>query len=124
VPVSRIPAFIDQASAAALRIVPGARTVPFGHIGDGNIHFNVSQPIGADKAAFLAHWDEVANAVHDVVLGLGGSISAEHGIGRLKRDLMATIKSPVELDLMRDVKRLLDPNGILNPGKLLPEEGP
>jgi FAD/FMN-containing dehydrogenase len=96
--------------------------VPFGHIGDGNIHFNVSQPPGADKAAFLAHWDEVAAAVHDVVLRLGGSISAEHGIGRLKRHLMAAIKSPVELGLMRDVKRLLDPNGILNPGKLLPEE--
>jgi FAD/FMN-containing dehydrogenase len=124
VPVSRIPAFIDQASKAALRIVPGARTVPFGHIGDGNIHFNVSQPIGADKAAFLAHWDEVTNAVHDVVTTLGGSISAEHGIGQLKRHLMAAIKSPVELALMRDVKRLLDPNDILNPGKVLPEEEP
>ncbi len=123
VPVSRIPALIDRASAAVGRLIPGARPVPFGHIGDGNIHFNVSQPPGADTAAFVARWEEVAAAVHEVVLGLGGSISAEHGIGRLKRHLMPAIKSPVELDLMRDVKRLLDPNGILNPGKLLPEEG-
>jgi len=122
VPVSCIPAFIEQASAAVARLVPGARLVPFGHIGDGNIHFNVSQPAGADKREFLARWEEVAAAVHGVVLGLGGSISAEHGIGRLKRHLMPAIKSPVELGLMRDVKRLLDPNGILNPGKLLPEE--
>ena len=122
VPVSRIPAFIEEASAVVGRLVPGARPVPFGHIGDGNIHYNVSQPVGADKAAFLARWEEIAAAVHEVVLGLGGSISAEHGIGRLKRHLMPAIKSPVELALMRDVKRLLDPNGILNPGKLLPEE--
>jgi FAD/FMN-containing dehydrogenase len=122
VPVSRIPEFIEQATAAVARLVPEARMVPFGHIGDGNIHFNVSQPAGADKAAFLARWEEVAAAVHEVVLRLGGSISAEHGIGQLKRDLMEAIKSPVELALMRGVKRLLDPNGILNPGKLLPEE--
>ena len=122
VPVSRIPEFIEQATAAVARLVPDARTVPFGHIGDGNIHFNVSQPAGADKAAFLARWQDVAAAVHEVVLRLGGSISAEHGIGQLKRDLMPAIKSPVELALMRDVKRLLDPNSILNPGKLLPEK--
>ena len=122
VPVSRIPDFIEQAGLVVAKLIPGARLVPFGHIGDGNIHFNVSQPIGADKAAFLARWEEVAAAVHDVVLRLGGSISAEHGIGRLKRHLMPAIKSPVELALMRDMKRLLDPNGILNPGKLLPEE--
>jgi FAD/FMN-containing dehydrogenase len=122
VPVSRIPAFIDQASAAVARLIPGARPVPFGHIGDGNIHYNVSQPPGADKAAFLALWEDIAAAVHEVVARLEGSISAEHGIGRLKRHLMPAIKSPVELGLMRDLKRLLDPNGILNPGKLLPEE--
>jgi FAD/FMN-containing dehydrogenase len=121
VPVSQIPAFIERASEAVQRLVPGARPVPFGHIGDGNIHFNVSQPVAADKRAFLGRWDEVAAAVHAVVLDLGGSISAEHGIGRLKRDLMPAIKSPVELQLMRELKRLLDPNGILNPGKLLPE---
>jgi FAD/FMN-containing dehydrogenase len=121
VPVSRIPAFIDQASAAVARLIPGARPVPFGHIGDGNIHYNVSQPPGADKAAFLALWEDIAAAVHEGVSRLEGSISAEHGIGQLKRHLMGAIKSPVELDLMRDLKRLLDPNGILNPGKLLPE---
>ena len=96
--------------------------VPFGHIGDGNIHFNVSQPIGADKPAFLDRWEDIAAAVHGVVMSLGGSISAEHGIGQLKRHLMASIKSPVELEMMRGVKRLLDPNGILNPGKLLPDD--
>ena len=122
VPVSRIPGFIAEASEVVTRLVPGARPVPFGHIGDGNIHFNVSQPPGTDKAAFLARWEEVAAAVHDVVLRLGGSISAEHGIGQLKRHLMPAVRSPVELGLMRDVKRLLDPNGILNPGKVLPEE--
>ncbi|HUE47442.1 MAG TPA: FAD-binding oxidoreductase [Aestuariivirgaceae bacterium] len=127
VPVSRIPDFIAEASAGVARLVPGARPVPFGHIGDGNIHFNVSQPPesgkdGADKAAFLARWENVAAAVHDVVLRLGGSISAEHGIGQLKRHLMPAVRSPVELGLMRDVKRLLDPNNILNPGKMLPEE--
>jgi FAD/FMN-containing dehydrogenase len=94
--------------------------VPFGHLGDGNVHFNVSQPVGADGRAFLARWEEVSQAVHAIALGLGGSISAEHGIGVLKRGLMAAIKPPVELELMGGLKRLLDPNGILNPGKLLP----
>jgi FAD/FMN-containing dehydrogenase len=127
VPVSHIPAFIAEASEAVARLVPGARPVPFGHIGDGNIHFNVSQPAnsgndGGDKRAFLARWEEMAAGVHEVVLRLGGSISAEHGIGQLKRHLMPAVRSPVELALMRDVKRLLDPNGILNPGKVLPEE--
>jgi FAD/FMN-containing dehydrogenase len=122
VPVSRIPGFIAEASEAVARLVPGARPVPFGHIGDGNIHFNVSQPPDADKPAFMARWEEVAAAVHNVVLRLGGSISAEHGIGQLKRHLMPAVRSPVELGLMRDVKRLLDPNNILNPGKVLPED--
>jgi FAD/FMN-containing dehydrogenase len=122
VPVSRIPEFIEQAGAEVARLVPGARMVPFGHIGDGNIHFNVSQPIGADKRAFLDRWEDIAAAVHAVVMSLGGSISAEHGIGQLKRHLMTSIKPPVELEMMRGVKRLLDPNGILNPGKLLPDE--
>ncbi len=122
VPVSKIPEFVSEAAAAVKRAVPGARPVPFGHIGDGNIHFNVSQPVGADREAFLARWDEVSEAVFDIVLKLGGSISAEHGIGRLKRDLMPLIKSPVELAMMKDLKRLFDPNGILNPGKVLPDD--
>jgi D-lactate dehydrogenase (cytochrome) len=93
--------------------------VPFGHLGDGNIHYNVSQPVGADRAAFLARWGEVNAAVDKVVLKLGGSISAEHGIGRLKRDTLPKVKDPVALDLMRGVKRMLDPKGIMNPGKVL-----
>jgi FAD/FMN-containing dehydrogenase len=120
VPLSKIPAFVREATAVVEGLIPGARPVPFGHIGDGNIHFNISQPPGADKQAFLSRWDEVSKAVFDIVLKLGGSISAEHGIGRLKRDYMPIIKSPVELAMMKDVKRMFDPNGILNPGKVLP----
>ncbi len=122
VPVSAVPEFIRRATDAAQEVVPGCRPVPFGHLGDGNIHFNVSQPPGADRDGFLARWDDMSRAVHDVVLDLGGSISAEHGIGRMKRDLMPGIKSDVELSLMRDLKRMFDPRGILNPGKLLPPE--
>jgi FAD/FMN-containing dehydrogenase len=105
------------------RLVPGARPVPFGHIGDGNIHYNISQPSGADAGEFLARWDEVSAAVFDVVQRLGGSISAEHGIGRLKREMMPQIKSAAELEMMRGLKRLFDPKGILNPGKVLPDDG-
>ncbi len=119
VPVALIPTFIEEASLATLRIVPGARPAPFGHYGDGNIHFNVSQPVGMDKDAFLARWDEVAAAVHGVALKLGGSISAEHGIGRMKADALSEIKSPAELALMHRLKATFDPRGILNPGKML-----
>ena len=98
---------------------PGARPVPFGHLGDGNIHYNVSQPPGMDRAIFLSHWEAMNAAVHEIVLDLGGSISAEHGIGRLKRDLLPHAKPAIELDLMRKIKAAFDPNGILNPGKLL-----
>lgn len=119
VPVSRIPDFLVQAGDVVQRICPGARPVPFGHFGDGNVHYNVSQPPGMARDAFLALWDEMACAVHDVVVSFDGSISAEHGIGRLKRDELVRVKSPVEIDLMRRIKAALDPNGILNPGKLL-----
>jgi len=119
VPVAAVPAFIKEANAAVAALIPGARPVPFGHLGDGNIHYNVSQPIGADKAEFLARWGDVNEVVFAVVKKYGGSISAEHGIGLLKRDLLPTVKDPVALDLMRGLKRLLDPNGILNPGKVL-----
>jgi FAD/FMN-containing dehydrogenase len=88
-------------------------------LGDGNIHFNVSQPLGADKAAFLARWGEVNAIVHGIVSTFNGSISAEHGIGRLKRDLLPKVKDPVAIELMRALKRTLDPGGILNPGKVL-----
>jgi D-lactate dehydrogenase (cytochrome) len=93
--------------------------VPFGHVGDGNIHYNVSQPMGADKEAFLARWHEVNEVVDDVVAKFSGSISAEHGIGVMKRDLLPGVKDPVALNLMRTLKRTLDPNNILNPGKVV-----
>jgi D-lactate dehydrogenase (cytochrome) len=119
VPVASVPEFLAEASAAVKAIVPGCRPVPFGHLGDGNVHFNVSQPIGADPAQFLARWSEINDAVNKIVLKYNGSISAEHGIGKLKRDSLAKVKDPVALELMRGLKRMLDPNGILNPGKVL-----
>jgi FAD/FMN-containing dehydrogenase len=119
VPVARVPDFLDAAIAAVIARIPGARPVPFGHMGDGNIHFNVSQPEGADKAAFLARWREVNELVHAIVAKYEGSISAEHGIGVLKRDLLPGVKDPVAMDVMRLLKHTLDPNNILNPGKVL-----
>ncbi|MEA2991669.1 MAG: hypothetical protein QOD40_589 [Alphaproteobacteria bacterium] len=119
VPVAAVPDFIAQASAAVEALIPGSRPLPFGHLGDGNVHFNVTQPAGADKAAFLARWAEMNSVVHAVAAKFGGSISAEHGIGQLKRDLLPGVKDPVALDLMRALKHTLDPNGILNPGKVL-----
>ena len=119
VPVASVPQFLEEATAAAKAIVPGCRPVPFGHLGDGNVHFNVSQPVGSDSAQFLARWGEVNDAVNKIVLKYNGSISAEHGIGKLKRDSLTKVKDPVALELMRGLKRMLDPNGILNPGKVL-----
>jgi len=119
VPVTAVPDFIVAASAAVEAMIPGCRPCPFGHLGDGNVHFNISQPPGADRAAFLAHWDEVNAAVFAIVARHGGSISAEHGIGVMKRALLPGVKDPVALSLMRALKRTLDPNHILNPGKVL-----
>jgi D-lactate dehydrogenase (cytochrome) len=119
VPVAVVPDFLAEATAAVQKFIPGSRPVPFGHLGDGNIHFNVSQPVGADQAAFLKRWAEVNALVDDIVLKHQGSISAEHGIGKLKRDELAKVKDPAALELMRGLKRMLDPNGILNPGKVL-----
>ena len=119
VPVAAVPAFIEDAAAAVTALIPGARPLPFGHLGDGNIHYNVTQPAGADGADFLKRWDEVNAAVFAVVKKYGGSISAEHGVGVMKRDLLPSVKDPVALDLMRGLKRMLDPKGILNPGKVL-----
>jgi FAD/FMN-containing dehydrogenase len=120
VPVSRVADFIARASAAVEAAMPGIRPVPFGHVGDGNIHFNLTQPVGADQAAYLDQWEAMNHIVHHVALELGGSISAEHGIGRFKRDEMRLVKSPVELDMMLRIKAALDPNGSMNPNALLP----
>ena len=119
VPVAAVPEFIAKANVAVEKLVPGIRPVPFGHMGDGNIHYNLSQPVGADKNAFLSRWYDVNAVVHDIVHQLGGSISAEHGIGVIKRDLLPGVKDPVAFDLMRSFKHLLDPNDILNPGKVI-----
>jgi FAD/FMN-containing dehydrogenase len=119
VEVGLVPALIKEATPAVEAFAPGARVVAFGHLGDGNIHFNVSQPIGADRQAFLARWDAMNEIVHGIVARLGGSYSAEHGIGQLKRGLLARWKDPSALAVMRQIKAALDPNGIMNPGKML-----
>src|SRR3954462_15279673 len=119
VPVAAVPDFIEQANAAVIKLIAGARPVPFGHLGDGNTHYNVSQPIGGDPADFLARGQDVNAAVFEVVLRLGGSISAEHGIGVLKRDELPEVKDKVAIELMRSIKAMLDPLGIMNPGKVL-----
>jgi len=119
VPVAAVPAFIAEADAAVVKLIPGLRPVPFGHLGDGNIHYNVSQPIGGNTAEFLNRWHEVNKVVFDIVLKMGGSISAEHGIGVLKRDELPDVKDKTAIELMRAFKAMLDPNGIMNPGKVL-----
>src|SRR6201997_1786516 len=119
VPVAAVAPFIDEANAAVVKLIPGARPVPFGHLGDGNIHYNVSQPVGAKSADFLARWHDVNAVVFEIVLRMGGSISAEHGIGVLKRDELPDVKDKVAIELMRSVKAMLDPLNILNPGKVL-----
>ncbi len=119
VPVAKLPDFLDEALAAVAQRFPGVRPVPFGHLGDGNIHFNITQPVGADKDKYLAQWDAMNTVVHDITLKFGGSISAEHGVGTLKRDLLPAIKDPVHLALMKTIKQALDPKNILNPGKML-----
>ena len=111
VPVNAVPDFIAEATAKVEAMIPGCRPVPFGHLGDGNIHYNVSQPVGADRAEFLKRWDEVNDAVFGVVAKYAGSISAEHGIGVMKRELLPSVKDPVAYDLMRSLKRMLDPQG-------------
>ncbi|MDE2493131.1 MAG: FAD-binding oxidoreductase [Alphaproteobacteria bacterium] len=121
VPVSAVADFIAKGITAVADAMPDARPVPFGHLGDGNIHFNIQSAKNADMASFLARWDEIAHVVHDVVRDFGGSFSAEHGIGVMKRADLARYKKPAEIDLMRTLKRTLDPKNILNPGKLVPE---
>jgi FAD/FMN-containing dehydrogenase len=119
VPVSAVPDFIEQAVALVEAAVPGIRAAPFGHLGDGNIHFNLAQPLGGDPDAFVAQTERVTTAVYELVASFEGSFSAEHGIGRLKRPELDRYKSPVALDLMATLKRALDPDGIMNPGKVI-----
>jgi len=119
VTTSELPRFIEEASAMLARIVPNARIVSYGHLGDGNLHFNLSPPVNASASAFLAQAPQVQRAMHDLVASYGGSFSAEHGIGQLKREELARYKHPVALELMRTLKHALDPNGIMNPGKVL-----
>ncbi|WP_018632470.1 FAD-binding oxidoreductase [Neomegalonema perideroedes] len=120
-PPRRIPEFLEQAAALIERLAPGARPCPFGHMGDGNLHYNVLPPSLAEKAPFLARWREISEAVHDLVLSYGGSISAEHGIGRLKAQELARTADPAKMAMIRRIKGALDPLGILNPGVILPE---
>lgn len=119
VPISRIPEFLERADAALLEAFPDIRIVAFGHIGDGNLHYNQSKTEAGENAAFIAAQPAVNRIVYDLVHELGGSISAEHGIGQLKRDELVRYKSPVELEMMRAIKRTLDPLGLMNPGKVL-----
>ncbi len=119
VPISRIGEFVERADAALKQAFPGIRIVTFGHVGDGNLHYNQSKPEAGENAAFIASQSRVNEIVHDIVHQLGGSISAEHGIGQLKRDELLRYKSPLEMELMRSIKRTLDPQGLMNPGKVL-----
>jgi FAD/FMN-containing dehydrogenase len=123
VPVSRVAAFIEEATAACEAAMPGLRVCAFGHFGDGNIHFNLSQPVGMEKRAFLAEWERFNRLVHDIVAAHRGSISAEHGIGLIKRDELLRYKDPVALELMRTLKAALDPHNRLNPGKVVSVAG-
>ncbi|MEQ8395244.1 FAD-binding oxidoreductase [Thalassobaculum sp.] len=119
VPVSRIAEFYAAAHDKVMVVDQTVRLVAFGHVGDGNLHYNLQAPEGSDGKAFLAQWERFNRVVHDTVVQMGGSISAEHGIGRLKREELAHYKDGVSLDLMRTVKAAIDPKGILNPGKVL-----
>jgi FAD/FMN-containing dehydrogenase len=119
-PVSRIPAFVAETDALLARAIAGVRLVNFGHLGDGNLHYNVQAPEGRDAAEFLQSEEARVNTlVYDAVARHGGSISAEHGIGSLKAATLPCYKSPVALELMRTIKRALDPQGIMNPGRVL-----
>ena len=119
VPISRIGEFVERADAALKRAFPGIRIVTFGHVGDGNLHYNQSKAEAGENAEFIAAQPRVNEIVHDLVHELGGSISAEHGIGQLKREEILRYKSPLEMTMMHAVKKAFDPQGLMNPGKVL-----
>ena len=119
VPISRIAEYIAVTNAELQRAYPGVRMVTFGHLGDGNLHYNIAHPEGGDQDAFMLRAREVSRVVHDSAARFGGSISAEHGLGQYKREEILRYKSPLEMDLMRRIKAALDPQGIMNPGKVL-----
>jgi FAD/FMN-containing dehydrogenase len=119
VAVSKLPTFMREGLAAMKKALPECRPVPFGHVGDGNLHFNCQAPAGWDKPKFMVHHEAISGAVYDLVVGHGGSISAEHGIGRLKVGELAHYRTKIELDAMRAIKRALDPQNIMNPGKVI-----
>jgi FAD/FMN-containing dehydrogenase len=118
-PVSAIPRFLDEAGNALAKKLPGLRFIIFGHLGDGNLHYNLASPTGTAPETFLSNTPAANRIVHDLVAAHHGSISAEHGIGQQKRDELVRYKSAVELDLMRAIKATLDPGALLNPGKVL-----
>ena len=119
IPISRVTEFMAKGNAIVESVVPGIRPVTFGHIGDGNLHYNLTQPKGMDQQAFLDKWHDVTDPLNDLVEEMNGSFSAEHGVGRMKRDELVRYSPPVEIDLMRKIKAVLDPVGIMNPGKVL-----
>jgi FAD/FMN-containing dehydrogenase len=119
VPVSRMPEFLDEAEPLMQRILPGVRPVPFGHLGDGNLHYNLSQPEGMEQAAFTDMWNTFNKVVHELAVAKSGSFSAEHGIGTLKAAELARLTDAVDMQLMHSIKQALDPKGIMNPGKVL-----
>jgi FAD/FMN-containing dehydrogenase len=119
VEVERVPEFIARGVAAVEAVMPGIRPIPFGHLGDGNIHFNLSQPPGMDQKTFRARAPEIHAIVHALVAGMNGSIAAEHGIGRYKVELLKGVKSELDLQMMRKIKAAFDPNNILNPGRVI-----
>ena len=118
-PIHLVPQFVKEASRLVEEEVPGIRVVAFGHVGDGNVHFNLSQPLDMDRVEYARHRDRLSHVVHELAMSMGGSFSAEHGIGQLKRDELRRYRSEVELQVMRKIKAALDPSGLMNPGKVL-----
>jgi FAD/FMN-containing dehydrogenase len=119
VAVSKIPPFVPEGLAAMEKALPGCRPLVFGHVGDGNLHFNCQAPAGWTKPQFAPYVEPISGAIYDLVTAYGGSISAEHGIGRIKLEELAHYRSRTELDVMRQLKRALDPHNIMNPGKVI-----